>query len=555
MSTVGKIFSLFFGLVIINLLAYQTHYSWDLTADRRYTFSKEYKELVDALNDDVDMHIYLSGDMPAMFKRLERAVREKAELSKRRNYHFTYRFTDPSAGSLQVVSDRKKKLIEKGMIPIRLTINTDNSEQLIFPYAVLKYGEREVVINLLEADKPGIPSEQTIHQSMALLEYKFASALSRLFQREKKKILWTSSHQELSPLETADLDRHLSAYYDSKRVNLDSLDSIDPENLIIVGQPKTSFSDDQKLLLDQHLMQGGSILFLIDEMGVSGQQLQTEGHTVSYNFDHDLDDLLFRYGVRIKPSFVLDVECSRIPLVVGQMGGQNQYELFPWYYDLVPPSEDVHEIVKNLDRLNLHYASPIDTIPTPRPIERTVLIHSSPNTRLQSSPAEVSFELLRNAPDPAQFSSGEKTLGVLLEGEFESLYKNRISSRQKQILLDKNTEFLQTSSPTKIVVIGDGDIAKNDYDIKTNRPLPLGFNKYENYQFSNRDFLNNVIEYLIEDHPLLQLRNRQLFMYLLDKSKVESSTTFWQFFNVFVPILCILGLWIVITLSRRKYLN
>ena len=316
-----------------------------------------------------------------------------------------YQFDDPDKGTIAEINERREKLAEQGIQPVNLRIleGSEYKEKLIYPYALFHYGSRQVVVNLLEQQISGqMDDEQVLNNSIGLMEYKFSNAIQKLFMDRKPAIVFTAGQGELLPKETADLESNLRAFYNTGRIDLDSTYYIHPDiDLLVVAKPKRQFDERKKFLIDQYVMNGGKVLWLIDPLNATLDSMRFNGSFVPLPLDLNLDDLFFNYGFRLNTDLVLDLQCSRIPLQVGQVGNKPQLELFPWYYHpLVMPIGE-HPIVKGLDLVNLKFPSTIDTIQTRRRVDKTIILASSNYSRRQMSPVRLNFEILRSEPDPA----------------------------------------------------------------------------------------------------------------------------------------------------------
>lgn len=541
------------GLVAINVLVYHWNIKWDFTEDRRFTLSESTLNLVDAISDPITIDVYLTGDFPAVFTRLEKATRDFLTQMERKNPKIMVRYENPAVGSVEEVNRKRKELAENGLAPVRLSIQDESTEKLIFPYALIRFGMKRIYINLLETERAGIPNDRTIAQSTALLEYKFTSGLMRLFQERKKNIVFTTGHGELNEAETADWERSLRYYFNTTRAHLDSLVSVPDEiDLLVIARPEAPFSEKDKFKVDQFLMRGGKLVFMVDKMRVSEDSLRQNGRFVSTNYNLNLDDLLFKYGLRIQSNLILSLENTRRPMIVGQMGGNPQYELFPWYYYLAAIPQKDFPITQGLDRVQLRYASVIEPLETST--EKIPLLTAGPYARYQFNPVDISLDIVRYEPDIAAFSHAGLPTAFLVEGVFESLYQNRVTSAMMEGLQRLDQPFLEQSVPNQILVISDGDIARNGFDPQRKQPQPLGFDPYENYTFDNKAFLNNAVEYMTGMRTILPLRAKKVEMRLLNQQLIQQHRLLIQVVNIFLPILLIVLLSVSWRyLRNRKY--
>ncbi|MFN0015803.1 MAG: gliding motility-associated ABC transporter substrate-binding protein GldG [Saprospiraceae bacterium] len=552
-------FGLFFGIVLfVNIIANQFYTHLDLTEEKRFTLTKPTSELLQSLDDRIFVRILLEGEFPAGFKRLRTATREMLDDFRSVSSYIDYQFEDPNKGSIEEINARRKALYEEGVAPVNLSVSDEGEakQQIIYPTAILNFGKRQVVVNLLENQSPTLRPDEVVNNSVSLLEYKFANAIKKLRSKGRSVILFTHGHGELEALHTTDLERSLHQFYDTDRITLDSVVQIKPDlcALLVVAKPLTTFSERDKFKIDQYIMHGGKVLWLVDRIGAALDSLGRH-HATSFvpsDFPLNIEDMLFKYGVRIQPDLVVDMECTRIPLRVGVVGNAPQFKLFPWPYHPAVLPAGKHPVVKNLDRVELHFCSSIDTIRTKTPVTKTVLLHSSQYSRLQFSPIELTFDLVRTPPNPENFNKGNQAVGVLLEGVFPSNFENRVSEEMLAGLQLAGIEFRNASAATRMIVISDGDVAANFVrDAAKKEWLPLGFNRYEKTTYANKDLLINAIEYLIEPSGVIEARSREVKLRLLDSVRARAEMSLWQALNIGLPLL-FLGIFGAVFFWRRK---
>ena len=541
--------------VLANILgsAFFTHI--DLTEDQRYSLTDPTIELLRSLDDVVYIEVMLEGDSPAGFKRLQRSVRELLDEFRSYSGYIEYTFKDPNRGTPEEVNQRREELAKEGIVPTNLRIKeTEGTEEkLIYPYAKVNYGGRTAVVDLLDEQARGSNPEEQLNTSISQLEYNFANALHKLQLGAKEVIAFTVGHGELNELERKDLVRSLKAYYEVGTFNLDSAYVIPQAvKVLIVAKPRRPFSDRDKFLIDQYVMNGGKVIWLIDRLNAELDSLRGTNAYVPMDYPLELDDILFKYGVRINPDLVLDLRCSHIPMVIDPTGRQ---ELFPWYYHVISIPQSDHPIVKNLDGINLFFPSSIDTVKTKTPVKKTILLTSSENSRIQPNITRLNFEILRYDPDPEKFNKQHIPLAVLLEGEFPSLFENRVTAAFQQTLEQIDQQFREKSVNTRMLVVSDGDIARNlVVDPRQGQVMPLGYNRFERYQFANKDFLLNAVEYLRDDNGIIEARGKEVKLRLMNTTKAQQEATKWQLLNIGVPLLFLLifgFLWN--WFRRRKY--
>jgi ABC-2 type transport system permease protein len=546
-------------LVFINILGSFFYGSWDLTEEKRFTLTPATAEIVSKVPDVILVRVLLEGEFPAGFKRLQQSTKEMLDQFASLSGYIEYEFEDPNAGTIQEINARREELRKDGLVPTNLFVRSgsENKEQIIYPYAIFSFGERSIAVNLLESSADQ-DQETNLSNSISLLEYKFANAIQKLQYKEKKNIAISTGHGELEAEYAKSLISMLYPFYNVGRLNLDSVVQISPEiSLLIVPRPIRKFEDKDKFKLDQYLMHGGRILFFVDGMAMTLDSLAVRNEYIPEPLDLGLGDLFFEFGVRIEPNLVLDIECSRIPQVIGKQGGKPQIELFPWYYHPLVASKGNHPIVSNIDRVNFEFVSSIDTLRTKTPLKKSVLLSSSQYSRYQLAPMKVGFDILRYKPEPDKFNKPNLPLAVLVEGQFSSLYENRVTEEMKSTLSSLNMEFRPLSDPTAVIVVADGDLPRNLYDAETGKSAPMGYSRWEKTTFDgNKDFVLNAVEYLIDPNHVLVARSKQFKLRLLDKVKTEKEKTFWQVFNIGLPIV-LLGLLGIFNhqIRKRKYLK
>lgn len=545
-------------LIFANILSCGINGQFDLTEEGRYTLTKPTKALLKDVKDIMYVKVLLEGEFPAGFKRLQSNVKKTLDDFRAQNGNIEYSFEDPNQGSNEEINKRRKALAEEGVVPMQLTVKSsgETERKVIYPYAIINYGGRSMPVNLLEAQVPGQPQEVTLNNSIATLEYKLANAMQKVLYSQHPQIAFLKGHGELDEVKTIDFERNLrQAGYQTEHIILDSVAKIRKEiSVLVVAKPKTAFSEKDKFKIDQFVMYGGKVLWLIDRLSADLDSLQMTNRYVPHDYPLNIEDQLFKYGARVQPNLILDLECARIPLRVGQQGSGQQFELFPWYYHPLIASKSTQSIVKNLDRVWMQFPSTVDTIRTKTAVKKSILLTASNHTRLQFSPVELNFEVLRYDADPSKFDKKDLPVAVLLEGTFPSLYENRVTEEMSAGLKQIGMDFKPLSEPTKMLVVSDGDVAANSFDAKNQVPNPLGYNPFMKYTFGNKDFLMNAVEYMLDDKGIIEARSKEVKLRLLDDVRLQKEKTFWQVINVAVPlvILAIFG-FIFNYLRKKKY--
>jgi len=502
------------------------------------------------LDDVVYLKIYLEGDLPPGFRRLRNSVREI--LDEFRVYsgsNIEYEFIDPSANPNE--KERMslyKQLSEKGLNPTNLEERgkDQSSRKIIFPGAILNYKSKEMALTFLKS-RMGSSPEEMLNISIEGLEYEIAGAIRRLTTPVATHIGFLQGHNELDTRHISDAARALSEFYkiDTVRIN-GRLDALHDFQALIIAKPDSQFDEKDKFIIDQFIMNGGRVLWAIDRMEINLDSLQENGTNVAIPNELNLDDQLFHYGVRINPDLVLDLQAAPIPVITGYTGNTPKQQLFPWYYFPLFNPESKNPIVHNLNAIKCEFVSSLDTIEVPG-VQKTILLTSSKFSRLQPSPARVSLNMLREDPDPSQFNRHGIPVAVLLEGTFTSNYKNRIPDAVSE---SKEIGFKETSSAGKMIVISDGDVISN-FVSKKGSIFPLGYDRYTNQTFGNKNFLLNCMDYLCDDSGVLALRAKEFKLRLLDPAKVADSS-FIRWFSVLVPVLLMMIAGFIRNLLRRK---
>ncbi len=550
-----------FGLIIaivvaVNIVGNYVYKTWDFTEEKRFTLTDATKSMLGEVEDVVYVKVLLDGKLPAGFKRLRQSTLEILKDFNSINKTIEFDFEDPTAGSIEKANARKEELSNIGIYPTNLRVaeGSETTEKLIYPYALINIGDRSMAVNLLEAQGIGISDELALNNSVSLLEYKFADAIQKLLSSRKPNILLTTGNGELRPEQTAAIENLLKSNFNTGRIDLDSIYNLGEDlDLLIVAGPSKPISQRSQFIIDQYVMNGGKVLWMIDYLTASLDSISKYENYVPEVYPLGIEDMFFKYGFRIQPNLILDLECTRIPQVIGSAGGKPQQEMFQFYYHPLIASNSEHPIVKNIDRVNMFFPSTIDTVRTKSRIKKEILLASSNYSRFQLTPVRLSFDILRFDADESKFDKGQQNVAVLLDGEFESLFKNRVSENMNGMLQDIGKSFKETSIKTKMIVISDSDFAKNLYSPKTNRISPIGFNQWEQFTFKgNQQFFYNAVEYLLDNRGLVEARGKDVKLRLLDKVKIQNERSYWQFLNLIFPIIFLVLIGIFYTIIRRR---
>ncbi|MEP7170885.1 MAG: gliding motility-associated ABC transporter substrate-binding protein GldG, partial [Bacteroidota bacterium] len=523
-----QLFLLLCILVFLNVISTFVFTRIDLTSEKRYTLSDATKSVLKKLPDIVYVKVYLSGDFPAGFKRLQNAAKEM--LDEMRIYagdNLQYEFIDPSGNpDKNVRTELYKQLYKKGLQPTNVQENQkeNTSEKVIWPGAIVTYRANEIPMQFLN-DQMGAGSETALNSSVEGLEFTIGNTIRKITADIPPAIAFIDGQDELDEKHTADIFNTLKSTYNVERRKIDGkLNALENYTAIIIAKPDSAFDEKDKFIIDQFIMKGGKALWLIDPMTAEMDSLAEKNDALATANDLNLDDMLFHYGVRINYDLVMDLQSVPIPMVVGYSGGRPQQKLMPWYYFPLVFPESKNPIVNNLNAVRFQFASTIDTVGN-RDLKKTVLLSSSKYTRIVKAPARISLEIMRKEPDMKMFNQPNKILAVLVEGVFESNFLNRIPP---VIASSKEIGFKEKSVRTKMVVVSDGDVIRNDYRKTSESAMPLGYDRYTGQTYGNKNFLLNVIDYLCDDSGLITVRSKEIKLRLLDKTLVEGSKTFWQ---------------------------
>ena len=553
-SNIIQLLLVTFTIVLVNIISAYIFTRFDLTAEKRYSLAPATKKIVKKLDDVMFFKVYLSGDLPPGFQRLANETREMLDEFRAYSKFVQYQFVDLSA-----ITDEKdrnfsyRSLVEKGLLPTTLRVNKkgQSSQVVIFPGAVVTYRGHETPVQLLAGSNLGEDPNKVLNNSIQSLEYNLASAIEVLTKITKPRIAIIEGQGELSPMETFELERSLSQFYSVDRVTINhrinsltirvKIDSLHGKlankyKALIIAKPGKPFDEKDKFLIDQFIMRGGKTLWLVDPVYTPWDSLEKYNSTMGVANDINLEDMLYTYGARLNTNLVMDLNSMYIPLKTGQVGNQPQFTFFRWFYfPLLTPTIN-HPIVHGLNAIKSEFISTVDTVEAPG-IKKQVLLTSSPYAVTVNAPVLVELDMLRQQPDERLFTRGPFTVGLLLEGEFTSSYLFRIPP---EIAEDKSLEYRKKSKPTKMIIIGDGDIVRNQFNMKQGYPLPMGYDQWTQETYGNRDFILNAMNFLCDESGLITVRSRELKMRLLDMRKVQDEGLFWKILNLVLPVMLVI---------------
>jgi ABC-2 type transport system permease protein len=534
-------------LAVIIMVAFVSEFAFtrfDFTKEKRFTISKTSRNILDSLHNKVTVTVYLEGDgLPGGMKRLRTAVKDM--LSDLRSYShgkLEYVFIDPLDRIKKMNPDQQRQMYDSldamGTRPQSLSVKTDNglNQKVIFPEALVQTDKNSIVVNLLQT-RIGLSDAEQLNNSIENLEYSFSSAIKKADASGKPLVGFTQGHNELTDLQLSGAIKALSDGYTMGRIDLKTIpfSTLEKLKLLVIPKPDKPFSELEKYKLDQYIMRGGRVLWTIDQVSAELDSMRGHGgEQLTFPKQLNLDDQLFVYGVRINYDLIADISCAQIPVATGNAGGQAQIQNVPWlFYPLIMPLSK-HPIVKNLEAIRTEFVSTIDTLAT-KDTKKTILLASSPYNRKLSAPHLISLQALEQEPNPRDFQSTPKTVGVLLEGKFKSDFLNR---PQPEGLTDK-IDQLSESKPTKMIVISDGDIFKSQVG-SDGSPYPLGYDHYTQQSYGNKNLLLNIADYMTDDSGLISLRTKEIQLRLLDRAKIRTDKLFWQVVNTVVPLAFVL---------------
>jgi ABC-2 type transport system permease protein len=542
-------------IIAVNFFASAVHTRFDLTNEKRFTISSPVKKILHNLNDVVEVQIFLKGDLPSGFKKLSASAQELLqEFKEYSNGNVHYKIIsadDKMPGTERTYADTLSSL---GIIPINLKLQLKAGEQsqYVYPAALVSYKDKTQAVNLYSG--PRAINNEELNSADALLEYEFANAIYKVMENHKPLVAYSVGNGEPTGANTYDLvENVLKKNYSLFMMNIAKEPVIpDTFNLLLIVKPTASFTEAEKLKIDQYVMRGGKVIWFVDRLEAEMDSLQIKNQVIAYDRNLNLEDLLFRYGVRINPDLLMDLQCDFLPFSVN---GNDQFEFLHWNYFPLFESKQNNAITKNIGLVAGRFVNSIDTVSSAG-IKKIILLSSSANARTIETPALISGEENRNAPEDEAFKKSNIPAGVLLEGKFSSLYKNRVGQAVIDSVAGYGTPFLtQCINDNKMIVIADGDIVLNG--VVKDQPIPMGVNSYTletqyEYQFSNKEFVENCLEYLVNNANLSEARAKDYVLRLLDSKKAAEEKTKWQLINLVLPVVLIILFGIIYQWWRRK---
>ena len=551
-------------LVVINILANARiggtplHTAFDLTEDKRFTLTENTAEQLRGLEEPVSIQVLLEGDLPGDYVRLREKVDELLTDFQGYTDNIQYGFVNPLLGEGEEVQARQRKLQEDlGIVPVTVYSANGASERsvnAVYPYAILTYGARTRVVSFLQTALPGMSEERRINQAESLLEYNFSRAIKGLTDDEKEVIGFTLGNGELPGIKTIDLVRSLREDYELGPVYLDSFALIPPDiKLLIVAKPTEPFSDFDAFKLDQYVMNGGKILWALDVTAMDLDSMQTRNEYYPQPRELGLDNLFLKYGFKAPPVLALDVASTRIPMVTSRSAEGPKIDLvqFPYHVLSIPRSD--HPIVKNLDPIDLRFPTVLEPFGDDPLLRRTVLLSTSDRARRKRLPAPIDLDAQKYSLDMERFDEKQLPLAYLIEGQFTSPYANRLTAANAQVLADNGLEFKAQSAPTSMIVVADGDVLANATQNDPDQPyLPLGVNRFEKFQYANKAFMLNAIEYLLDPDGIIGARGKEVQLRLTDREAALAGTTTYRLLNIGLPLLLLALFGVIFNFLRRR---
>ncbi|WP_026777094.1 gliding motility-associated ABC transporter substrate-binding protein GldG [Polaribacter sp. Hel_I_88] len=533
---------LLIGLFVLNIINQSFYKRFDLTADKRYTLSKTTKSILSTLKKPLFITVYLEGDFPSEFKRLQIETQQYLEELAAENSNIKIHFENPD--------NQREELIKRGMMPSQLTVEENGklSEAIIFPWAEIVFEEKTINVSLLPNAIVASQEEQ-LQKAIENLEYSFSNAINSITQKQQKSVAIITGNGELQDIYQYSFLSEVAKKHKLAKFTLDSvatnpqqtLQDITNFDLAIIAKPTEKFTSEEKFTLDQFITNGGKTLWMLDNVQADQDSLLSTGKMLAYPRDLNLTDLLFSYGIRINTTLIKDLYSAKIPLATGTIGNQTQFQNLDWFYHPLVSGNPNHAITKNVSQVRLQFANQIDTLTNN--IKKTPLLISSPLSQKVGTPTIIELQSIAEEPEEKNYISGNQLFAVLLEGDFNSGYKNRIKPFETAI-------YKGNATKNKMIVIADGDVGKNQ--ILKGQPTDLAFDKWTNEQFGNKDFLLNAVDYLLDDAGLMELRNKTLKINILDKQKAFRERTFWQFLNVVFPLILLFSFGFVFNYLRKK---
>ncbi len=551
-----RMVSIFVLIAVLNMLGSVRFVRLDLTGDQRYSLTRATKEMLRGLDDAVYIRVYLDGPLPAEFRSLRKDTREMLDEFRAHSEHIHYTFVNPSreAGDDPAeLQEFYRMLAGKGLEPtqIQMRAGDGTSQRVVFPGALITKGEREMAVGLLH-DHLGLSVRQMLHNSSMALEYTLASAIKRISTKEPARIAFVEGKGGYDEKELTSVLEALRDFYQVDRIRIGNEPGALAEyRSLVIARPREPFTEQEKFLLDQYLMQGGRMLWLVDPVFADMDSLAGAHETIGMAWDINMDDFFFRHGLRLNPVLLKDLNAAPHPFTTGMVAGRPQINVLPWFFFPVLTPVSDHEIVRNLNVIRTEFISSIDILEVDG-VEPHVLLESSAYTRIMPVPVRISLDVLQYGPDESLYRGPPQAVAVLVEGEFTSLYRHRLPP--PGLNLPEDFDRRDNSLPAAMIVMADGSVVRNQFG-SDGRPLPLGYDRVSGHQFGNQDFILNAVDYLSDDSGIMEARARDHRLRLLDTQRVRQHRLGLQLLNMLAPIVLLLAFGSIRLFLRKKKYN
>lgn len=551
-ATFKKIATVVVVLIVANVASHFLFKRFDLTADKRYTLSETSLKIIDEVKEPLYVDVFLEGNFPGEFKKLQTETQQLLEEFKAQNSNIIFQFVNPLADEDVDKEAIFQSFVERGLTPVNVTLNDkgQQTQEIVFPWAIATFGDKSVKIPLLK-NMIGASTAEKVVTSVQHLEYAFANAFNTVSKAKEKKVAILNGNGQLEDKYIADFVRTIRDNYYIGPFTLDSVAKQPTEtlkylkkyDLLVIAKPTEVFTDAEKQVLDQYVISGGKTIWLMDQVNMEMDSLLQTGENLAFPRNLNLNDMFFKYGIRMQPDLIKDLMATPIALATGEQGSATQYTQFPWFYSpMIYPSAK-NPIVSNLDGIKFEFASPIELLQND--LKKSVLLTSSKYSKLVGTPTEVNLNMVEERPDQKEFAgTGNYPVAILLEGKFHSVFENRV-------LAFKDASFKNADKDSKMIVISDGDVIRNQLD-KNYQPLELGFDKWTNTLYANKEFMLNCVNYLLDDTGLINIRSKEVNLPMLDKDKVYKDYTFSQIITVGLPLVVLLVFGVLFTILRKK---
>ncbi len=549
-------YTLILSFIVIILLSLFFHFRIDLTADNRYSISDQTKKLLKTVNQEIKIEVFLDGDLNPGFLRLKKSTADLLDEMSVYDEKMEVTFENPSTA--QSNDERLKKYAElesQGMTPTAIYERDKEGksiQKIVFPWLKINSNNKVVYVNLLKNIR-GMSGEENLNTSIENLEFEITDGIRRVLKRTVSKIAFIEGHGELNEAQTYDISKTLSRYFQIDRgILFTDATVLNQYKTIIIAKPTLPFTESDKYIIDQYIMNGGRVLWLIDPVKLALENLSKTGISAAIESDLNLNDQLFKYGVRMNPVLLQDVQCVSIPINIAPLNAEPQFELTPWYFSPLLLTSTQHPITKNVTEVKAEFCSFIDIVATGLKTKSSTLLATSDNTHILGTPLKIDLSVNPKSNDKTYFNSSFLQVAVLLEGEFESVFKNRIMPSG----ITNNLPFKDKVLNSRQIFVADGDIIRNETSgiASDSTTLPLGFDRYMNLQFGNSEFIKNSVLYLADEEGWLQLRSKSMKLRLLNKKLVNEQKVYLQIINVVLPIMLLICFGVVYQIMRkRKY--